>query len=52
MSEELTPKVGPNEADSPAAAPEDAKVFGYDVASNARSVSQPKPNPASPLAAG
>jgi hypothetical protein len=52
MSEELTPKVGPNEADSPAPTPEDAKVFGYDVASNAQTVAPSKPNPASPLAAG
>ena len=50
--EESTPKLGPNEADSPAPTPEDAKVFGYDVASNARTVAPSKPNPASPLAAG
>jgi hypothetical protein len=53
MSEELTPKLGPNAADAPAAPVEDAKVFGYDVASQARVGSNPnKPNPNSPLAAG
>lgn len=46
------PKVGPSAADAPTSAPENAKVFGYDVASNARKVAPSKPNPASPLAAG
>lgn len=50
--EESTPKVGPNESDAPSEAPENAQVFGYDVASNARTVAPTKPNPASPLAAG
>jgi hypothetical protein len=49
---ETTPKVGPSEADAPAAAPETANVFGYDVAANAGTVAPSKPNPASPLAAG
>lgn len=49
---ETTPKVGPSVADAPENAPETAKVFGYDVASNARKVAPAKPNPASPLAAG
>lgn len=47
-----SPKVGPSAADAPAAAPETAKVFGYDVAANAKTVAPAKPNPASPLAAG
>lgn len=49
---ETTPKVGPSAADAPASTPENAKVFGYDVAANARKVVPAKPNPASPLAAG
>ena len=52
MTEEQTPKVGPTAADAPEQPPEEAKVFGYDVASNARTMTQPKPNPMSPLAAG
>jgi hypothetical protein len=52
MSEELTPKVGPNEADSPTTVPETSNVFDYNVASNAQTVAPAKPNPASPLAAG
>lgn len=53
MSEELTPKVGPNPSDSPATPDPEANVFGYDVASQARVGSNPnKPNPNSPLAAG
>lgn len=52
MSEEVISKIGPNESDSPAPAPETANVFGYDVASQAGSVRESKPNPASPLAAG
>lgn len=52
MEEELTPKIGPNEADAPAVPPENANVFGYDVASQAGTVSASQPNPASPLAAG
>ena len=52
MSEDLTPKLGPNEADSPAPTPEDAKVFGYDVASQVSTSTPQKPNPNSPLAAG
>lgn len=52
MSEETTPKIGPNEADAPAAAPETANVFGYDVASQARTSAPSAPNPTSPLAAG
>ena len=47
-----TPKVGPTAADAPTEAPEQAKVFDYDVASNARTVAPSKPNPMSPLAAG
>jgi hypothetical protein len=50
--EESTPKIGPNEADSPSATPETAKVFDYNVASNAAAPAATKPNPASPLAAG
>ena len=49
---EATPKVGPSAADAPAEAPKDAKVFGYDVAANAKTVAPRKANPASPLAAG
>jgi len=49
---ETTPKAGPTAADSPEVTPETAKVFDYDVASNARTVAPSKPNPASPLAAG
>ena len=53
MSEELTPKVGPNLSDSPATPDPEANVFGYDVASQARVGSNPnKPNPNAPLAAG
>lgn len=50
---DLVEKTGPNEADSPSIPPEDANVFGYNVASEASNrsvVSQPNPN--SPLAAG
>lgn len=44
------PTQGPNAAP---AAPEGAKVFGYDVSQQARkSAQEVKPNPASPLAAG
>ena len=50
--EETSPKVGPNEADSPAPAPENAQVFGYNVATNSKTVTPSSPNPASPLAAG
>lgn len=49
---ESTPKVGPTAADSPEVIEETAKVFDYNVASNARKVVQAKPNTASPLAAG
>jgi hypothetical protein len=49
---ETTPKVGPTAADAPKETPETAKVFDYDVASNARTAPASKPNPASPLAAG
>ena len=51
---ESTPKVGPNGADAPAETSGDAKVFGYDVASQARNGSSAaqKPNTNSPLAAG
>lgn len=49
---ESTPKVGPSAADSPEVVEETAKVFDYNVASNARKVAPAKPNPASPLAAG
>jgi hypothetical protein len=52
MSEELKPKVGPNLADSPDEVVGEAKVFGYDVASQSRTVAPSKPNPVSPLAAG
>lgn len=49
---ETTPKNGPNAADAPEVAPEAAKVFGYDVASQAKKTAAAKPNPNSPLAAG
>lgn len=49
---ENSPKLGPNESDAPTAAPKNAKVFGYNVAAEASKPSAPKPNPASPLAAG
>lgn len=51
---ESTPKVGPNAADAPVEATGDSKVFGYDVASQARNgaAAAQKPNPNSPLAAG
>lgn len=52
MSEELTPKLGPNPADAPETPPAEAKVFGYDVASQPRNDFASKPNPNSPLAAG
>jgi hypothetical protein len=53
MSEELTPKLGPNLSDSPESPPEEAKVFGYNVAQQARTGNHvSKPNPNSPLAAG
>lgn len=52
MSEELTPKTGPNAADAPEVTSESANVFGYDVASQSKTVTTQKPNPASPLAAG
>lgn len=53
MSEELNPKLGPNPSDSPETPPEEAKVFGYNVAQQARSGNYvSKPNPNSPLAAG
>jgi len=50
---DATPKTGPNPSDSPSTSPENAKVFGYDVASQSRKASSaPKVNPNSPLAAG
>lgn len=49
---EATPKTGPNPSDSPSASPENAKVFGYDVAAQSRTSKSPKANPNSPLAAG
>lgn len=52
---ETTPKAGPNVADAPEEVTGDAKVFGYDVASQARNGAlqeAQKPNPNSPLAAG
>lgn len=52
MSEELTPKTGPNVSDAPEVASEDANIFGYDVAAQSKTVTTQKPNPASPLAAG
>jgi hypothetical protein len=52
MSEETTSRIGPNESDSPSPAPENANVFGYDVASQVGTTSSATPNPASPLAAG
>lgn len=51
MAEE-TPKFGPNLADAPASQPENAQVFGYNVAQQSRVAPQQKPNTASPLAAG
>lgn len=47
-----TPKSGPNLADAPEATPENSKVFGYNVAQQARQPQSQKPNPNSPLAAG
>jgi hypothetical protein len=44
-----TPTAAPNAAPE---APETAKVFGYDVASQVKSTPVQKPNPTSPLAAG
>jgi hypothetical protein len=52
MSEEVTPKVGPNLADSPVSTTEDTKTFSYDVASQAGTRRPAQPNPNSPLAAG
>lgn len=50
---DVTPKNGPNPSDSPSTSPENSKVFGYDVASQARkTASAPKVNPNSPLSAG
>ena len=49
---ETTPKVGPTAADAPEAAPETANVFGYNVASQAKTAPAQKANPNSPLAAG
>lgn len=49
---ESTPKVGPTAADAPSSAPEDAKVFGYNVAAQSRKAPAQKVNPKSPLAAG
>lgn len=49
---ETTPKTGPNQADAPEATPETSKVFGYNVAAEAKKSAPSKPNPASPLAAG
>jgi hypothetical protein len=43
------PAAAPNSAPE---TPKDAKVFGYDVASQAKSAPVQKPNPNSPLAAG
>lgn len=43
------PRLSPNSAPE---TPEDAKVFGYDVASQASKPPEQKPNPMSPLAAG
>lgn len=52
MSEEITPKSGPNLADSPVPTPEDTKTFSYDVASQVGTRNPSQPNPSSPLAAG
>lgn len=43
------PQSAPNHAPEPKA---EAKVFGYDVAQQARRAPEVKPNPNSPLAAG
>lgn len=43
------PAAAPNSAPQP---PEDAKVFGYNVAAQSQSSSVQKSNPNSPLAAG
>jgi len=51
MSEDLSPKLGPNASDAPEVPPENAKVFGYNVAQQVGTYVQ-KPNPNSPLAAG
>lgn len=50
---DLVERTGPNESDSPVTPPDDANVFGYNVAAEAanRSVVN-QPNPNSPLAAG
>jgi len=47
-----TPKAGPNLADAPEETPENSKVFGYNVAQQARQPQAQKANPNSPLAAG
>jgi hypothetical protein len=44
-----SPTAGPNSAPE---TPEDTKTFGYNVASQATTVSEPVPSPHSPLAAG
>ena len=44
-----SPTAGPNSAPE---TPEDSKTFGYDVASQSSTVSEPVPSPHSPLAAG
>jgi len=51
-SEVIVPKSGPNLADAPEAPPENANVFGYNVASEAKKSFVPESNPNSPLAAG
>jgi hypothetical protein len=50
--EDITPKTGPNPSDSPTTPPEEAKIFGYDVASQAKTSPSTTTNPNSPLAAG
>lgn len=52
MSDESTQKLGPNPADAPETPPENANVFGYNVASQTKTEFVTKPNPNSPLAAG
>jgi len=49
-----TPKAGPNAADAPEVTSENANVFGYDVASQAKrgNPAPQAPNVNSPLAAG
>jgi hypothetical protein len=52
MSEEISPKLGPNPSDAPVVEQENTKTFSYDVASQVKTDSSVKPNPNSPLAAG